>query len=325
MSFVCTDADVTLFATMKPIVALLLLFAFPLVTVGQECTYPDSSAVADTLSADAYLPLAVGNTWEYEISSDSVVVAIERNEIVGYAFFKEIFYYRLDTRYYSVSDSIVATGVQTDYVRITDSSYVRNGSVAPLAIDLKFNASFSSCYRGAYPDGDSNLVSVGLADSSYYTFDEAGSAVDVPLPAIKQYSVASDTSSHYGHGLGLVITSGRRSRKLIHAVIDGEPYGTPLAERYAIPVSVAAEDSRFVESIHVYPNPATAVTTIFRNGPVSDRGVNMHLVDIAGRTQRLFRIDSGSNHILLDVSALASGVYFVVGTGVRPIPLVIAR
>ncbi|NND70256.1 MAG: T9SS type A sorting domain-containing protein [Rhodothermales bacterium] len=297
-------------------------------SAGQDCPYPDSVAVVDTLSATMYQPLAVGNIWEYLVTDGDSLISAERSEIVGYAYFKNIFYYRLDSRYYHApGDSVLSLDTLiTDYIYVTDSSLVVNGSIGPRQKDIVFSASFQSCYSGFLASETTDLILVEgqIRDSVSFTVD--GMLQPVEVAATKKFSVVSDTSVVFAHGIGMVEATGQLTTTLVFAQIDGVDFGTPLASLYVIPTSIETLETATGRP-GIFPLPAgdtINLTIASVKSGISD----IVVYDNLGRVVYQGVVPPDVFQIRIDVSTWAAGLYMlsVVDSGTTvSSPIVVVR
>lgn len=211
---------------------LVLLFSYqqPDVYAQNTCPYSDQEAVTDTLNPVAYLPMKIGNAWEYTVKDGAFFDNPYREEVVSDTLIEQLLFYKVRRISFTYDPEII-TKADTSfrYQSITDTSivYWLNGVFEPAPIDL--SQDFNSCYS---PSDDLQIsVSGGYGQSFDIEYEDEVQTTSVP--ALKEIGFTF-LSTLYAWGIGPIKILGDPSvvTSLAYALVDGKTYGTPLAERF---------------------------------------------------------------------------------------------
>ena len=218
---------------------LLFLVAHPLSNVyGQDtCPFSDQEAVADTLDSAAYLPMQIGNVWEYTVKDGAFSDDPYREEVISDTLIENTLFYKIRRISFDYNPVII-THADTSYryQAITDTSivYWRNDTIEPTPI--RFSQEFNSCYE---PSSGGQIVVAGGYNRSF-DIEYRGNSQAFAAPALKEIG-STFFGTTYAWGIGQVKISGDPSviTSLVYASVDGIQYGTRLTDRFSISVGNA--------------------------------------------------------------------------------------
>ena len=265
-------------------------------------------AEPDTTAPWRYYPLAVGNVWEYGITSGGTF----RNAVVGDTTVGGVGYFVMEEAFFDADGTPAAP--RTGFVRydstlhvdrerytISGESFEGTGRVL-CPLNAPFNASVSfegtDCYvRGGY---DVPLVFGG---------EEPGTGGDTVRTAVKEFSYFPDAVERYAAGVGFILT-GREGIyiALRYYRVDGVERGIaqfPVSDRPTPPSAGAA--------LAVAPNPAGGAATVRLDLPAPAE-VRVAVYDVLGRrvaTLAAGPLGAGLHRLPFDASRLAPGAYVV--------------
>jgi hypothetical protein len=295
---------------------------------------PALGQIPDTTSAWRYLPLEVGNVWEYE----SWYQYGGDPELTGY------------TRFAVVGDTTMPTQMGDDppaerhYFKVLrERLHPDGGTWDTGVIWLRFDTTRATV-RGSYGVTDDpgtalgpagrcplNAAFSGVINTSYVTcetppeFEEpmqarVGGGYDQPVPieegleaTVKSLSTGYLTSSvtRYAADMGMISTWASESSSwwstLVYARVGGVEYGI------RIPVAAEGAPTDLAVALTVFPNPSREVSTIGFTLDAPQR-VTITVFDVLGR--RVLADDlgvqpAGETGHRLDLTALPAGVYIV--------------
>lgn len=278
----------------------------------------------DTTAAWRYVPLAVGNVWEYVSTYDGADHP-ERRTVAADTLIGGVRYVRYDRQPLSAAGA--PAGPRTSsYLRFdTLATALRawDGAAAPphdLIAGCAVGAPFGSVRECPSPFGSTCTASYGGGYGQ--TIEVGGDAVVTSVKTLE--TGGCELNSRFAAGLGLVsfATLGGHTR-LRYALVDGAAYGDPItADVEAAPEAAV--------TVRVAPNPArgTLLVTLRR----ADAGaVRAGVYDAQGRqVARLHDgpLGAGAHPFTLDLAALPAGAY-VVGVsgadGTAAVPFTVAR
>jgi hypothetical protein len=297
---------------------LVLLFLLPVVSEAQT---------SDTTSAWRYLPLEVGNVWEYG-GGILGVPRYERHEVVGDTLINGRTYFRYEHVEVNQSGSPIGER-DVAYVRFDTTAaaltYWRGSDLPPsrIAFECALNADFGSfqeCLLPSETEGTCTTLSLG----GYGV--EVNVGEDVVTTTLKSFDTqACEITSRFAAGIGWAGFDARgfSSLALQYARVGTLEYGTPF--------SVGIENTPpTVSHFLVYPSPTRSEITVEvrRSNPVRGR---VEVLDVAGRRIAVLYeglIGPHSLDLRSSVADLATGTYFVrvwVGDASASEPFVVVR
>lgn len=268
---------------------LLFMSSYPLLMVyGQGiCPFSEQEAVADTLDPVGYLPMQIGNVWEYTIEDGAFSDDPYREEVMSDTLIENVLFYKIRRISFDY-DPVIITHADTSYSyqAITDTSIVfwRNGTIDPSPV--RFSQEFNSCYE---PSSGGQIVVVGGYDQSF-DIEYEGEIQTLEVHALKEIG-STFLGITYAWGIGKVKSLGDPSVKttLVYARVGGVEYGVPLAERFSISVSNEPDNvfpqSRGIGQVESFPNPFYQAVTI-RYNLQSGRRVNLVIYNLLGQEIR---------------------------------------
>lgn len=276
------------------------------------CPFPDSVAVADTLDPKGYLPMQVGNLWEYTAMADGFMEDPSREEIIADTLIDGMTFYKLKltTFDYDFSPVITRSFTAFFYIAVSDTGVVRWKPTGIQPGGPRFSQPFNSCY-GADPI----WVSGGYGTS--FSVMESDSVVVLALPAEKTFTFLGGLGlDTYGHGIGRIRVEGDPNQitELTYARIDGRAFGTPLDSLFTIAVAVEEDPSipRQPPRLQNYPNPFRAATHLSFSLATPGR-VSLRIMDILGRVVAQPLADSpfssGMHVIAWEADGFPAGMY----------------
>lgn len=221
----------------------------------QECPFPDSSAVPDTLDPNLYYPMAVGNRWEYTVRAGPFFGDPYAEEITGTVVIEGIQFYRfLRTTFVYDVPVITRSRDATYYRAVVDSALAQWFSASGVIYSHEFGHDFNSCYESS-----GLLNGVGGGYGGTITVPEEGAEKTYPVAARKVIGNDFMAVWFYAHGIGPYLTLGDpdQTTELVYARIGGQELGTHLTALF--PISIKVEDQttdvRSAPELSVYPNP----------------------------------------------------------------------
>ncbi len=308
----------------RPFILAVVLYVYSAAAVqGQGCPFPDSVAVTDTLRAEGYFPLHIGDTWEYKVTDSGFIDEFRRTEVdsdtlIGGATFYRTIFTRLSwNAEQSVIDRIKST--RRSYVRTIHTGLVFWTPEDGLGEQAKgFDRPFNSCFTDSTRAPDDTLVAVGGGYNRSFTVVENGSFKEYDVPAIKEVGGAFGSQS-FAHGVGEIGGSAEVNVliELLYAKVDTVELGTPMDSVYKVTVGSerparSAEVDRYV--IDVYPNPVGTVGQIRLALPEAGY-VAMQIFDVLGRLVSVPLATSfqtaGQGFYTFESQGLAPGIYIV--------------
>ena len=292
---------------------------------GVERATPELLAIVpDTLDWQGYIPLEVGNTWQYYNLSTGSIGKLEEWydtwNVVGSTTIDSLSYFNLivscDSVYahptFPFAPSCNPSGATEHWVRYDDqlANIVERQTVGPdSSIErLWFNNTFRL-------DADFNSITVQGTVETFGGLRVIGISNQSVFTTVKSIGVGSaiPTGYMFAHNIGLIRygfnEGGGTDQKLIYAEIAGEEYG--LAYRVSTqPTEEQAHGAR----LDLYPNPASSHIMI-KLQLEQPGSVHVDAFDALGRSVHSNAFDmlsAGTHEIVLDTKNLAVGVYFVI-------------
>lgn len=285
----------------------------------------------DTLGWRGYLPLAVGNVWQYEVEGANGIFGVLTRaylqwHVVADTLIDAHTYYLLE----ATCDSLYASNhpdagppcpsgrIERTFLRYDEATAnLIERAAEPQGSDgerlwLRYGFRLDAAFGAYQPASDLD----DWAGEYEYSRDSltviSGDTVATTVKRILVYSVVPGSLA-FAQGIGLVgmgfFEGGGTAHTLRYARVDGRVYGAPLplaADRPGAAPAVAVLDA--------YPQPAhTQVEVRFE----TDRPERLRLVvyDLLGRAvaaRDLGRRPAGAHHAVLDVAGLGSGTYVLV-------------
>jgi hypothetical protein len=299
--------------------ATLLCLVFT-ITCGLYSSPPTLAQTVDTTSAWRYLPLQVGNVWEYERWEDVCAPKPEfppfcerepdgflRRRVTGEATIDGATFSVIEEAFFSETGAATGTGevlVRIDTTEARAYEHRPNGEEGyywpegfPCRLDMPFEGNGAEC-EGGYADVEAYEIAIAGEEFEAKAF----------VTAFGSYFFVADLGL-VDVVLGKFITSGYN---LTYARIGGVEYGT---EQF--PVAAESEPSQSALALSVFPNPSRGVSTV-RFSLDAPQRVTLAVFDVLGR--RVFAADLGAQpggeatH-RLDAAALPAGLYVVRLTG----------
>ena len=274
-------------------------------------------ACPDTTDWRRYMPLAVGNAWQFREAIDYDEIVHWGWRITGEAEVGGRTYFRLE-HCDAAEDGTVTCGEPSlvryddEYARVVQ--YGEDGDTwwpgVPCRLDLPF---------GGTPEIEFYECAEGVSVRYFGVWGEYNTTWDLP-PDV----VSGNTLKHFGVGAmdGVTLYAGiglvrfydeyhPEATRLVYAHIDGEALGT---QAFSFPVSgePGASASAFVLRA-VYPNPAREAATV---AFTLDRpqAVTLEVLDVLGRVVRTEDAGpqaAGPHEARVSTGALPSGLYLV--------------
>ncbi len=276
-------------------------------------------ACPDTTDWHRYLPLAVGNEWQYREAVDIDEIIYWGRKVIGEVEVEGQSYFQLETCEEGV-DGTVTCGdpalvrYSGEYERVV--AYAEDGDVwwggVPCDLSLPFNG---------YPANEAGFYGCeGLPFDVVYTaaFGAYDASWSIPPDAI-----SGDTRKYIGTPIftGTVLYAGLgpveyhdelhpEFTRLVYARIGGEEVGTPA---FAFPTSGEPDAAQPTASTftEVFPNPARgAVQAQYTLG--SPQAVTLELIDLLGRRIRSTAMGpqaAGEHDVRIDTGGLRPGLY----------------
>lgn len=280
--------------------------------------------VPDTLDWHGYVPLAVGNRWQYRFvtTHDPFGVTAEWLEdwrVTGDTLIGDTSYYVVDVRC-SVVSSTGLDGPPPCVPNVIEHRFLRYDEEAANVVELRDDESAEERFLANGYDFRLDAPFLSTSDGNFgeyeYGFpnDEMSIGKDKVEAVTKTVAIASAVPGNamFAHGAGLLSMEfhegGGTTQTLTYAFVDGHTYGAmqPVsAENPEIPVATF--------SVETYPNPASgSVQVAYRLAEAGE--VVIEVLDGVGR--RVRRIDlgmqsAGAHRAELDLRALASGQYIL--------------
>lgn len=295
---------------------LLTTVEFPAVAQ-VDCPFPDSAAVADSISPTAYLPLTVGNEWHYELHSGGLVSDITIREVLKDTLIEGISFAKLRELSYDLDP--FHREESFSYVSVTDASTYRYdrlaNSVEPDPIQL------ASAYNACYPIAG-GLAHVYVLENWTLRVTESGESVEYIAPQAKYFDLYGDDAS-FGAVLLPEIGFARyvgelAESNLIYAAIGGTSIGTRADSTYDV---LTGRGQHWASNNDLqllgYPNPASSFYFLSLRGSRRIARVQVQVFDVLGRKRHNLS-PSDPIRMRVDVSGLESGIYFarVVADGI---------
>lgn len=272
---------------------LASLGVLPLPAVAQSCPFTPAEAVPDSLPAAGYYPLAVGNVWEYQGSSqppDYFSSAMVGEEVVGDTLVDGQRHGKVRVRHYSLSgpDTLVVLSDRCcDYRAVDERGYL----IYNLTVEGKrLGQPFNSCYM---ENGHTVAAYKGYpfqADSTVKGF------------------VVAETGPEFSNGWGRIRSD---VDALTFARVDGRTRGTPFAQGRVVVTS--SENDPVASSLmrlRMWPNPVRSVLSVALPAEVPS-GWTVRVYDALGRQVRTASASPFENRMRLPVGSLPPGAYFV--------------
>ena len=276
----------------------------------QDCPFPDSVAVPDTLDPAGYYPTGAGWIWDYVTVDGPFLDGANRLATLGDTLVDDIVFSIIDKTDFFFPNPVKREMVPTlhvrRYVSATDSTLIYlnpvNGtqSVNPVL----FGAPFDSC------DQTGTEISGGYGVTFVTT--EEGSLVTHEAAAIKTFDYGLPGRETYAHGIGFVYGSYEVNSERMLAYVrsgNGEEIGVPLDQQFVI-TSVSEPELPSETSLSVYPNPTRG--RILIDVKTEKASVLKFVVtDVIGRKldQVITFSSSGSTRIEYSMHGRPSGFY----------------
>ncbi|MCH8247816.1 MAG: T9SS type A sorting domain-containing protein [Bacteroidetes bacterium] len=292
---------------------LLLLILLPDTAVQAQ----PGTVVADTLDWHRYYPLAIGDTWEYEVMEGE---PLRVHRIIGDSLASNHHYFLMEIITWNFDYSDGGTWRDTLFVRYSEVGGIfRLPSPEADTVATPQNMGFWDGSRGYYDlrtaFGDSVYYSTGVED--YYVTsggyqESVGIGGQTYIPAALKHFNGGVMWETYAADIGLLRSINLFGPVITYAKVSEVEYGVS-----RIPTAIADEaplpDRFAIEAI--YPNPINDRATIRYRLP-EPQEITLEIFDVIGRkmsTEALTAMSAGIHvyefHTANEI--WATGVYFV--------------
>ena len=305
---------------MRLVTTFILSLLLAPAALAQPCDPANTSeSCPDTTDWRRYMPLAVGNAWQFREAIDYDEIVHWGWRITGEAEAGGRTYFELE-RCDEPEDSTVTCGeprlirYDDEYARVVQ--YGEDGDTwwtgVPCRLDLPF---------GGIPQTESGFYECeGLPFEMLYLSASGSYDATLQLPPDV---VSGDTKKHIGTPVmtGTTLYAGigpfefedeyhPEATRLVYARIDGEQVGTPA---FAFPTSGEPSAAQPVATAftEAFPNPAReAMRAQYTLG--APQAVTLELIDVLGRRVRSVEMGpqaAGARDVRLDLDGLRAGLY----------------
>lgn len=292
-----------------PLVYLFLVLVAPVGTINAQ----DHSLIdADSAVIAAYLPVEIGNIWEYAVhdsyslpptgppSGYRVYEVAGDTVVAGESFWTVLFAWYDDDLGLALSRKLLLRRDSLGQALIRGDDRKAVSFLSPLAVNPGYETEEIAVSRDTtvHVGGSSYVLeSVRMTrfTGSYSDFDER----------VHGYGIGLLSSSSCG-----LSCSGPPPRYLlVYAVVDDVTYGTSV-------VATGTGDVRRTRtrSLLVYPSPTRSTIHVAVDDAVTNSTIDLTIFDLLGRHIRTIKLRGrGAPNVEVDVADLPAGVYFIRG------------
>ncbi|MEM1126787.1 MAG: T9SS type A sorting domain-containing protein [Bacteroidota bacterium] len=299
---------------------LLLLVASNTASYAQSPCQGHMAEVEDTLSAEGYAMLALGNVWEYERNTGAFFGGVEQVTVIGDTTVQNLDFFVLSrAKYTFLSNGTLSTPSSSRIYRTVRDGITVEYDAARDELthtDIPLNSPFNACYELTRPLGAASVLVTGALDTTVSI-----GASTVTVASLKRFTeelTQTSGATEYAHGIGLVERSGGQDTRtrLAYAKIGEHTWGTSPLDRYVI-TSTDPKDPIIETGLSLYPNPASDV--LYVQSVSSSKCIqSIELYDMLGRkVYSSFENTCQSKIIIsinLNIGHLPAGLYIVVAS-----------
>lgn len=300
--------------------ATVYIFAFLLVAScmskgapgasAQDCPFADSLAVPDTVAAQRYWPLTLGNEWHYEVHRAGLRERIRIEAVVGDTLVDENVFSKLAVTEYVYDIPVVEISLQgVDVLAVSDSGIVRSVSDSLIMDPSLLSADLWSCYPVDVGSGYAvvePLINYGV------TVVENGAVIVRSYPYAKQIYIPFFGQTIFVPDVGKVLSSTEDvTSRIVYASVSGHELGTRVDSLYVFAVGSEQWGHSPKLAIATYPNPVHTRLTV-RVTPGGHDYTSISIFDALGRQRVVRNVEFDGSDFTIDIRSLPPGVHFLV-------------